>query len=133
MAEDKSISLVILGIVAICAVVGLVLLFSGAIGGKGVYVFGEGGKGTYSRYVKASGDVPTYEGPRISGIQHGDPYAASSPATANQRIAPYKTASQATNPCTPGSVARRADVADYYVTDLQGEEWACTFAFSSGE
>jgi len=102
MAENKSISLVILGIVAICAVVGLVLLFSGAMSGKGIYVFGEGGKGTYSRYVKPSGDVQTYTGPRIGGITHDESYYASSPATANQRVQPYSTASQGTNPCTPG-------------------------------
>jgi len=130
MAENKSISLVILGIVAICAVVGLVLLFSGAMSGKGIYVFGEGGKGTYSRYVKPSGDVQTYTGPRIGGITHDESYYASSPATANQRVQPYSTASQGTNPCTPGFKARGANYVDYYVTDMYGKEWGCTYAAS---
>ena len=130
MAEDKSISMIILGIVAICAVVGLVLLFAGAISGRGIYVFGEGGKGTYDRYQKASTDVPTYTGARVKGILHGDPYATSSPATANTRIAPYKTPSQGTNPCTPGFIARSPRYADYYTTDIYGSEWACTYAAS---
>ena len=133
MAEDKGISLVILGIVAICAVVGLVLLFSGAISGQGLYggqIYGPGGKGTYDRYTKASTDEPTYTGARIKGNIHGYPYAASSPATTNTRIAPYSTPSQSTNPCTPGFIARRGDYIDYYTTDLQEKEWGCTYAGS---
>jgi len=133
MAEDKGISLVILGIVAICAVVGLVLLFSGAISGRGLYgggILGDGGKGTYDRYTKASTDVPTYTGARIKGNIHDKSFYANSPATTNTRVAPFATPSQGTNPCTPGFIARRADLADYSVVDRFGKEWACTYAGS---
>ena len=138
MAE-KGPAMAILSIVAVIAIVGLILVFSGTKSGSfvgagdklyggGAYI--PGGQGTYDRYVKAGGDIPTYTGPRVGGIAHGEPFAGDSPTTVHQRIAPFKTASQSTNPCTPGFIAKDRRYADYSVVDIYGDEWDCTYVSS---
>ena len=138
--NERAPAMAIITIIAVIAIVGLVLVFSGAktgtyvgggdkLYGGGAYI--PGGEGTYDRYVKAGADIPTETGPRIGGIRrYNDPYYAKSPATANQRIAPFKTASQSTNPCEPGFIARSPRYNDYTVVDLYGTEWPCTYVSS---
>lgn len=136
MAEKPAMA--IFTIVAVIAIVGLVLVFSGAgtggyagggdkLYGGGAYI--PGGEGTYDRYVKSSTDVPTYTGPRIAGIRHSEPFASESPTTVHQRISPYKTASESTNPCYPGKIARDKRYADYSV-QRNGDIVDCTYAHS---
>jgi len=136
--KDKAPAMAIITIVAVIAIVGLVLVFSGArtgryTGGDKLYGGGAympGGEGTYDRYVKAGADIPAETGPRVGGIIHADEFASESPYSVHQRVSPYKTASQATNPCNPGFIARDRRYADYSVVDMQGTEWDCTYAAS---
>lgn len=64
MDEGKSIALVILGIVAIMAIIGLVLTFGGGATGKVAYNSQDEGSGVYGNYaarVAAAGDVSASE------------------------------------------------------------------------
>ncbi len=70
MAEDKGISLTILGVVAVIAIVGLVLLFTGA--GTGGYV--APGNKVYGGAIQEK-PYPYLQGRKVSGVA-GDQYSA---------------------------------------------------------
>ena len=73
MEQAKSIALIITAIVAIIAVVGLILMFTGGKTGAGIYTNFQGNPFPYTRWIERS---PTMENPAAYGLIAGQPAPA---------------------------------------------------------
>ena len=123
MDEKRHLSLVILGVVAVIAIVGLVLLFKGAM------------SGAYSVSAQMYGMDKSYSGAKTGGYQNvwgssviGVPEVYEKPVyyagywdtgSAIMQVKPTVTRSTSpfTSPCYPDREASRPDQIDYWIGD----------------
>lgn len=124
MDEKRHLSLVILGIVAVIAIVGLILLFKGAM------------SGAYSISSMQYGQAKSYSGAKTDGYQNvwggwvtGVPTTYEQPVyyagfydtgSAIMQVKPTVTRSTSpfTSPCYPNREASRPEQIDYWAGDV---------------
>lgn len=132
MDEKRHLSLVILGVVAVIAIVGLVLLFKGAMSGAfsvSSHLYGmdktyQGGKtGRYQEYFGGwvTGVPETYEKPvYYAGYWDTGSAIMQVKPTVTRSTSPF------TSPCYPDREASRPDQIDYWVGDTACQDLSKT-------